>query len=124
MKTLIIQLWQSSPDAVQLAATPFVLAQAAVAMDMRVEMHALGQSVELFLSDEPRVLQPVVPLSRPLCQYIAEAMRMGVVVRLCSTAMRDRALDLKHMIQGDIHIAGMVSMIESTSQTDTTTLTF
>ena len=124
MKTLIIQLWQASLDAPQFAATPFVLAQAARAMDMNVEMHALGQSVELFLQDDPRRQQPITPLNRPLAQYIEDALVMGVSVHLCSTAMRDRGLDLQGFIAGEIQIAGMVSMLETIAQTDTTVLTY
>lgn len=125
MKTLIIQLWQTSLNQPQLAATPFVLALAARAMDMHVEIHALGQSVELFIENDARRLQPVTPLNRPLSQYIHDALSMGVVVRLCSTAMRDRALtSLSGLVQGDIEIAGMVSMLETISQAETVSLTY
>ncbi len=124
MKTLIIQLWQTSLDAPQLAATPFVLAQAARAMDMVVEMHALGQSVELFLLNDPRREQPVAPLNRPLAQYIEDALSMGVSVRLCSTAMRDRGLERCEVAGAEVQIAGMISMLETIAQSHTTVLTY
>lgn len=124
MKTLIIQLWQTSLDAPHYAATPFLLAQAARAMDMRVELHALGQSVELFLRNDPRRQHPVPPLNRSLAQYIEDAMAMGIAVRLCSSAIRDRALDQQAFISGDIEVAGMISMVESLSHAESTVLTY
>ena len=124
MTSLVLQLWQSSPAVPQLAATPFMLAASAAAMDWPVEIHALGASVELFVRDNAARHQAVAPLNRPLSAYIEDATRSGVRVHLCSTAMRDRGLDPEVMIEGCQSVLGMVSMLERLVQADTKVLTY
>ena len=77
MTTLVIQLWQSCATAPQLAATPFMVAAAAAAMDWSVQIHALGASVELFVRDNPARHHVVEPLKRPLSAYVEDATRAG-----------------------------------------------
>lgn len=124
MSSLVLQLWQSSTAAPQLAATPFMLAASAAAMDWPVEIHAMGASVELFVSDNAARHQAVAPLNRPLSAYIEDATRSGAKVYLCSTAMRDRGLEPEAMIEGCQNVLGMVSMLERLTPADTTVLTY
>ncbi len=124
MKHVIIQLWQTSAEHPQHAATPFMIAVAAAAMDMDVEIHALGASVELFVDANTARHPPVAPLNRSLSEYVDDALRMGVRLYACSTAMRDRQLESVHMIQGFTEIIGMVSMLERATQSDVTVLTY
>ena len=124
MTSLVLQLWQSSTAAPQLAATPFMLAASAAAMDWPVEIHALGASVELFVRDNAARHQTVAPLNRPLSAYIEDATRSGVRVYLCSTAMRDRGLEPTDMLEGCQSVLGMVTMLERLAQVGTTVLTY
>jgi predicted peroxiredoxin len=124
MTSLLLQLWQSSTAAPQLAVTPFMLAASAAAMDWPVEIHALGASVELFVRDNAARHQTVAPLNRPLSAYIEDATRSGVKVYLCSTAMRDRGLEPTDMLEGCQRVLGMVTMLERLAQADTTVLTY
>lgn len=124
MKRIIIQLWQTTVDDPQLAATPFFFACAAAAMDMHVEIHATGQSVELFVQNDPRRHQPVAPTNRPLSEFIEDALRTGVKIHACSTAMRDRHLEITDLIDGFGEVIGMVTMIERATQDHTTVMTF
>lgn len=124
MTSIVLQLWQCSTAAPQLAATPFMLAASAAAMDWPVEIHALGASVELFVRDNLVRHHPVAPLNRPLSAYIEDATRSGVKVYLCSTAMRDRGLAPEAMIEGCQSVIGMVTMLERVAQPDTTVLTY
>ena len=124
MTSLVLQLWQSHANVPQLAATPFMLAASAAAMDWPVEIHALGASVELFVRDNAARHQAVAPLSRPLSAYIEDATRSGVIVYLCSTAMRDRGLVPADMLEGCQTVIGMVTMLERVAQPDTTVLTY
>jgi predicted peroxiredoxin len=124
MTSLVLQLWQSSTAAPQLAVTPFMLAASAAAMDWPVEIHALGASVELFVRDNAARHQTVAPLNRPLSAYIEDATRSGVRVYLCSTAMRDRGLEPTDMLEGCQRVLGMVTMLERLAQADTTVLTY
>jgi predicted peroxiredoxin len=124
MTSLVLQLWQTSATAPQLAASPFMLAASAAAMDWPVEIHALGASVELFVRDNAARHQTVVPLNRPLSAYIEDATRSGVRVYLCSTALRDRGLEPTDMLEGCQSVLGMVTMLERLAQVDTTVLTY
>ncbi len=124
MTSLVLQLWQTSAAAPQLAATPFMWAASAAAMDWPVEIHALGASVELFVRDNAARHQVVAPLNRPLSAYIEDATRSGVKVFLCSTAMRDRGLVPEDMLEECQSVLGMVTMLERVAQPDTTVLTY
>lgn len=109
---LVIQLWQTGTHDAQRSATPFMIAASAAAMDVEVCIHALGSSVELFEQSNQARHAPVAPLGRALSAYIDDALRSGVRVALCSTAMRDRALAPADMIPEATEIIGMVSMLE------------
>jgi len=124
MTSLVLQLWQSGAVAPQLAATPFMLAASAGAMDWSVEIHALGASVELFVRDNAARHHAVAPLNRPLSAYIEDATRSGAKVYLCSTALRDRGLKPEDMLEGCQSVLGMVAMLERLAQSDTTVLTY
>lgn len=124
MKRVIIQLWQASLDQPQLAATPFFFASAAAAMDMDVEIHATGASVEMFVKDNDRRHQLVMPSGRRLSDFIDDAMRTGVRMHACSTAMRDRNLELTDLIAGFGEVIGMVTMLDRATGEHTTVMTF
>jgi predicted peroxiredoxin len=124
MTSLVLQLWQSSTAAPQLAATPFMLAASAAAMDWPVEIHALGASVELFVRDNAARHQTVAPLNRPLSAYIEDATRSGVKIYLCSTAMRDRGLEPTDMLEECQSVLGMVTMLERLATVGTAVLTY
>lgn len=124
MRRLIIQLWQTSPEHPQLAATPFMLAASAAAMDLDVELHALGASVELFVRDNPMRQRLVLPLGRALSAYVEDALRAGARAYACSTAMRDRGLNASEMIDGFSEVLGMVALLERSLAKDVSVLTF
>ena len=124
MKRVIIQLWQATLDQPQLAATPFFFASAAAAMDMDVEIHATGASVEMFVKDNDRRHQLVMPSGRRLSDFIDDAMRTGVRMHACSTAMRDRNLELTDLIAGFGEVIGMVTMLDRATGEHTTVMTF
>jgi len=124
MKRLIIQLWQASLANPQLAATPFFFASAAAAMDMHVEVHVLGASVEMFIKNNSARHQMIPPMNRKLSDFIDDAVRTGVQFYACSTAMRDRQLSLEDLTDGFGEIIGMVTMLDRATQENTTVLTF
>lgn len=124
MKRIIIQLWQANLSNPQLAATPFFFASAAAAMDMHVEVHVLGPSIEMFVKNNEQRHQAIPPLNRKLSEFIDDAVRTGVQFYACSTAMRDRQLELKDLTEGFEEIIGMVTMLERATQENTTVFTF
>ena len=124
MKRLIIQLWQASLSNAQLAATPFFFASAAAAMDMHVEVHVLGASIEMFIKDNSQRHQAIPPMNRKLSDFIDDAVRTGVKFYACSTAMRDRNLTLHDLTDGFGEVIGMVTMLDRATEENTTVLTF
>lgn len=124
MKRLIIQLWQASLANPQLAATPFFFASAAAAMEMHVEVHVLGASIEMFVKDNPQRHPTIPPMGRKLSDFIDDAVRTGVKFYACSTAMRDRNLSLHDLTDGFGEIIGMVTMLDRATEENTTVLTF
>lgn len=124
MKRLIIQLWQASLSNPQLAATPFFFASAAAAMDMHVEVHVLGASIEMFIKDNPQRHQMIPPMNRKLSDFIDDAVRTGVKFYACSTAMRDRHLTFHDLTDGFGEVIGMVTMLDRATEENTTVLTF
>ena len=124
MKRLIIQLWQAGLSNPQLAATPFFFASAAAAMEMHVEVHVLGQSIDMFVKDNPQRHQAIPPMNRKLSDFIEDAVRTGVKFYACSTAMRDRQLKIEDLTEGFGEIIGMVTMLDRATEENTTVLTF
>ena len=124
MKRLILQLWRASADQPNLAVTPLLMATTAAAMNIDVEIHVIGSSVDLFIKDNPKNQQIIAPSNRPLSTFIEDAMRTGVKVKVCSTALRDRQLELGDLVEGVTEVIGMVTMIDLAIDSNTTVLTY
>ena len=121
---LVIQLWQTGAHDPQHGATPFMIAASAAAMDVEVSIHALGGSVELFQQTNTARHALVAPLGRPLSAYVEDALRSGVQIALCSTAMRDRGLTPADMIAEAQDVIGMVTMLEVSLDPDCKVLVY
>jgi predicted peroxiredoxin len=123
LKKLIIQLWQTNVANPELASTPFLMASTGAAMNMSVEIHAIGASVELFLNN-PKAKPVIQPLGRLLSEYIQDALRSGVKIYPCSTALRERGMTSSDLMEGLGEVIGMVSMLDRASQPNVTVLTY
>jgi len=124
LKRLILQLWRTSPDQPNLAMTPLLMATTAAAMNIDVEIHVIGSSVDLFIKDNPKNQQIIAPSNRPLSAFTEDAMRTGVKVKVCSTALRDRQLEIGDLVEGVTEVIGMVTMIDLATDSNTTVLTY
>ncbi len=124
MKRLIVQLWRTSVDQPNLAITPLLMATTAAAMDIDVEIHVIGSSVDLFVKANPKNQQILAPSNRPLSAFVEDAMRTGVKVKVCSTALRDRQLELTDLVDGVSEVIGMVTMIDLATDSNATVLTY
>ena len=100
------------------------MASTAAALDIDVQVHMIGASVEMFVKNNERRHQTIPPMNRRLSDFIDDAMRTGVKFYPCSTAMRDRSLQLSDLIDGVGEIIGMVTMLDRATQDNTTVLTF
>ncbi|WP_143744016.1 DsrE family protein [Polynucleobacter cosmopolitanus] len=124
MKRLILQLWRTSADQPNLAVTPFLMASTAAAINFDVEIHAIGASVDLFIKANPKNQQIVTPSNRPLSAFVEDAIRTGVKIKVCSTALRDRQLELGDLVEGVTEVIGMVTMIDLATNSNTTVFTY
>jgi len=100
------------------------MASTAAAMNFEVEIHVIGSTVDLFIKDNPKNQQIVIPSNRPLAAFIDDAIRTGVKIKVCSTALRDRQLELGNLIEGVSEVIGMVTMIDLATDSNTTVLTY
>lgn len=100
------------------------MASTAAALDIDVQVHMIGASVEMFVKNNERRHQKIPPMNRQLSDFIDDAIRTGVKFYPCSTAMRDRNLQLSDLIDGVGEIIGMVTMLDRATQDNTTVLTF
>jgi predicted peroxiredoxin len=124
LKRLIVQLWRTSAEQPNLAITPLLMATTAAAMNIDVEIHVIGYSVDLFIKDNPKTQQIVSPANRPLSAFIDDAIRTGVKVKVCSTALRERQLELVDLVEGVDEVIGMVTMIDLATDSNTTVLSY
>ncbi len=93
-------------------------------MNFDVEIHVIGSTVDLFIKDNPKNQQIVIPSNRPLSAFIEDVIRTGVKIKVCSTALRDRQLELGDLIEGVNEVIGMVTMIDLATDSNTTVLTY
>jgi predicted peroxiredoxin len=124
LKRLIVQLWRTSVDQPSLAITPLLMATTAAAMDIEVEIHVIGLSVDLFIKANPKTQQILAPSNRPLSAFVEDAMRTGVKIKVCSAALRERQLELLDLVDGVSEVIGMVTMIDLATDSNTTVLTY
>ena len=124
MKRLIVQLWRTSAEQPNLAITPLLMATTAAAMNIDVEIHVIGSSVDLFIKAKPKNQQILTPSNRPLSAFIEDAIRTGVKVKVCSTALRERQLELVDLVEGVDEVIGMVTMIDLATDLNATVLTY
>jgi predicted peroxiredoxin len=124
LKRLIVQLWRTSAEQPNLAITPLLMATTAAAMNIDVEIHVIGSSVDLFIKAKPKNQQILTPSNRPLSAFIEDAIRTGVKVKVCSTALRERQLELVDLVEGVDEVIGMVTMIDLATDLNATVLTY
>jgi predicted peroxiredoxin len=124
LKRLIVQLWRASTDQPDLVTTPLLMASTAAAMNIDVEVHVIGSSVDLLIKDNPKTQQIITSANRPLSAFVEDAIRTGVRFKVCSTALRERQLELADLVEGVTEVIGMVTMIDLATDSNTTVLTY
>ena len=100
------------------------MATTAAAINFDVEIHAIGSSVDVFIKSNSKNQQIIAPSNRPLSAFIDDAIRTGVKIKVCSTALRDRQLELGDLVEGVNEVIGMVTMIDLATDSNTTVLTY
>ena len=93
-------------------------------MNIDVEVHVIGSSVDLLIKDNPKAQQLIISSNRPLSAFIEDAIRTGVKFKVCSTVLRERQLELADLVEGVTEVIGMVTMIDLATDSNTTVLTY
>jgi len=93
-------------------------------MNIDVEIHVIGSSVDLLIKDNPKTQQLIISSNRPLSAFVEDAIRTGVKFKVCSAVLRERQLELAGLVEGVTEVIGMVTMIDLATDSNTTVLTY
>jgi len=117
-------IWSADLSQLERVATPFVMAQAAVALEQSVEMYFTARGTELLFSSSAESLIGFGPQRRTIGSYLNEARELGVELYACSQALHAlerTAADLHPVCQG---LGGAVRFMERCADPAWRTLVF
>jgi predicted peroxiredoxin len=112
---LAILVWSCDLSRPELLATPFVTAQAAAALDMRVKMLFSNQSVQWLLADNAARLTGFGAQQWPIARHLDASLDLGVEVRACTQALHASGADRSLLAPQCAGVEGMVSFVEQGS---------
>jgi predicted peroxiredoxin len=108
---LAIMVWSCDPQNPERAATPFMAAQAAAAMDLKVEMLFTAQAVQWLLSAHADTLIGFGPQRLPVRHYLEAAAGLGIEMRACSQAMHALGLGREALVPQCAGPGGLVAFL-------------
>jgi len=112
---LAILVWSCDLARPELLATPFMAAQAAAALDMRVKMLFSNQSVQWLLADNAVRLTGFGAEQWAIARHLDASLDLGVEIRACSQALHASGLDRAMLVPQCAGVEGMVSFVEQGS---------
>ena len=125
MKTkLAILVWSLSPERPELAASPFVYAATACAMDCEVEIHFAADAVRLLAPGVAAHTFPSANATRSVLDHMQDAAQLGVRFLACSMALHERALALEGLIPECSGAAGATAFVVRTLDPEWAALVF
>jgi predicted peroxiredoxin len=108
---LAIMVWSCDPQNPERAATPFMAAQAAAAMDLKVEMLFTAQAVQWLLPEHAETLIGFGPQRLPVRHYLEAAAGLGIEMRACSQAMHALGLGREGLVPQCAGLGGLVAFL-------------
>lgn len=131
VKRLVVVLASGSPTEPGPALLAFRYAATAAAMDIEVEIHAVGASVGLLRRDASRdesavAAQSVNPAmsSRDFVSQIRELKSLDIELYVCSAALADASLSLSDLIPEVSGVRGAAALLVAGLAPDARLLTF
>lgn len=131
MKRLVVVLASGSPSEPGPALLAFRYAATAAAMDIEVEIHAVGASVGLLRRDAPRDESTVAAQSvnaamssRDFVSQIGDLKSLDVELYVCSAALAEANLSLSELIPEVSGVRGAAALLVSGLAPDARLLTF
>ncbi|TXG00644.1 DsrE family protein [Massilia arenae] len=112
---LAILVWSCDLSRPELLATPFMTAQAAAALDMRVKMLFSSQSVQWLLAENAARLTGFGAEQWPISRHLEASVDLGVEIRACTQALHASGADRSALAPHCAGVEGMVSFVEQGS---------
>jgi predicted peroxiredoxin len=112
---LAILVWSCDLSRSELLATPFMAAQAAAALDMRVRMLFSNQSVQWLLADNAARLTGFGADQWTISRHLEASADLGVEIRACTQALHASGAERAMLAPHCAGVEGMVSFVEQGS---------
>lgn len=121
---LSLMVWSCGPDAAERAATPFVMAQAAAALELEVEMLFTAQAVQWLLAERQHMPIGFGADLQPVGVYLQACADAGVQMRACSQALAALGHRREALAPQCCGLGGTVAFVERTQDPRWRTLVF
>lgn len=112
---LAILVWSCDLTRPELLATPFMTAQAAAALDMRVKMLFSSGSVQWLLAQNAELLTGFGDERWPIARHLEISAGLGVEIRACTQALHASGAERAALVSQCAGVEGMVSFVEQGS---------
>lgn len=125
-RRLVIVVWSCGPDrpdGAMLAATPFVYALVARALDREVEMHFTSSAVRWLVAGIAGVARTGRASGKTIGDYIDEARAAGVRIYACAMARQEHA-ERDALIDAIDGIAGAATVVGAAAEGDAQLMVF
>lgn len=117
-------LWSADLRNPERVATPFVMAQAAAALDQQVELYFTAQSVHLLTPAAGGTRVGFGPDQRPLADYLAQMHELGIPLYACGQALHAAGLQRGDLIEQCAGLGGSVQFMARSADAGWHTLVF
>lgn len=121
---LAILVWSLAPERPELAASPFVYAATACAMDCEVEIHFAGTAVKLLAPGVAANMHPSAGRERSIHDFMRDAAEQGAAFYGCQMALRAHGLVDQPLIPEYSGAAGAAAFVARTLDPEWRTMIF
>lgn len=121
---IAILLWSADLSQPQRVATPFVMAQAALALDQAVEIYFTAQCVQLLTPQAGTQAVGFGAQAQPVSVYLRQVREMGGRFFACGQALRGAGLALADLVPECEGQGGAVQFMERSADPHWRTLVF
>lgn len=108
---IALLLWSAGLQHPERLATPFVMAQAAVALEQSVELYFSAQSVHLLTQAAASRVVGFGPERLPLAHYLRQVHGLGAKIFACSQALRAAGLTRADLVAECDGLGGAVQFM-------------
>lgn len=121
---LSIMVWSCDPQNPERAATPFIVAQAAAVLDLKVEMLFTAQAVLWLKTERQDDLIGFGPERLSVRHYLQTAADLGIDMRACSQAAHALNIATDSLVPQCTGMGGVVAFVERGQSPEWRTMVF